>query len=115
MIIGVLVVELVSVVAVVAVVGVVVGVAAAGAAVVFTFTAGAVVTFAAVGATFTPVAGFAAPVAVVVVLPSRLGAAPAPATGVAANASRDSVSAVAVSRLALREDNNGEGGVWLCT
>jgi hypothetical protein len=60
MIIGVLVVELVSVVAVVAVVVAGGGVAAAGAGVVFTFTAGVIFAFAA------PVAGFAAAVAVVV-------------------------------------------------
>jgi hypothetical protein len=112
MIIGVLVFELVSVVAVVAVVEVVVG--AVGAAAVVTFTAGAVFTFVAVGATFTPVAGFAAPVAVVVVPPNRLGAAIAPAAGMAISVSRDSVSAVAASRLAVTEKRHDERGVGLC-
>ena len=97
MIIGVLVVELVSVVGVVAVVVVVFGVAAAGAAVVLTFTAGvAVFTFA------TPVAGFAAPVAVVVGVANRFCPALAQAEGAMLRTSSVPVAAAhAASRAEL--------------
>ncbi len=108
MIIGVLVVELVSVVAVVAVVGVVVGVAAAGAAAVFTFTAGVVFTFA------PPVAGFAAPVAGVVGVANRFCPALARAEGVMLRASSVTAAHVhAASRAALGKKGRRRVGL-LC-
>jgi hypothetical protein len=103
MIIGVLVFEPVSAVAVVAVVGVLAGGAAAGAAAVFTFTAGATFTFAAPGAAFPArPAGFAA-AGGGSGLPNRFWPAAAPAV---AGPSRDSASAAhthAVIRAGLGE------------